>query len=149
MPTRRYVTHLVEALGINRCYHGHDLALEAILAVLRDEETLHNLRRSVYIPMAEQRGCHWRCVERCVRTAVQRAWLINEAQLRQMTPYPLDVAPTVKEFIEIMATYTLRNAPAEVLSEISGWTVADSETSLSSLKELSDSTLVDEKICLC
>ena len=143
MPTRRFVTHLIEALGINRCYHGHDLALEAILSVLHDEEALHNLRRTVYVPMAEQRRSHWRCVERCVRTAVQRAWLINAEKLRQMTPYPLDEAPTVKEFIEIMATYTLRNAPTEVLEEIAGW-VAEKQTS-----PLCGELHGKEEICLC
>ena len=118
MYTERYVTHLLETLGISRCYNGHSMAVEAVLVVLQDEETLRNIRRQVYARVAVRRQSSWCCVERDMRTVIRRAWQINAALLRRMAPYPLDEAPTVKEFIEIVALYTLRHAPAEVIEEI-------------------------------
>lgn len=113
------MTNLLESLGISRCYCGYSMAVESVLVVLKDEDALYNIRRQVYAQVASRRHSSWHCVERDVRTVIQRAWQVNAALMRQMAPYPLLEAPTVKEFIEIIAVYTLRHAPAEVLEEIS------------------------------
>lgn len=118
MDARQYVAHLLQALGISRCYCGYNMAVDAVLLVLQNEDVLHNIRRQVYVPVAARRNSNWYCVERDMRTVIQRAWQINAELLQQMALYPLEVAPTVKEFIEIVAVYAMRHAPHEVLEEV-------------------------------
>lgn len=120
MNEREYVKFLLESMGISRCYNGHDLATEAILAVMRDETALHNLRKRVFMPLAERLNSECCCIERAVRTAIQRAWQVNEAQVRAMAAYPLATAPTVKEFIEIVYVYILRSAAKKTASGLPG-----------------------------
>lgn len=109
MNHREYVTLLLESLGISRRYLGHDVAADAILHAIDDETTLQCLRWRILAPIAEKRQCSWQQLERNLRTAIRRAQQINPDRLQEMAQYPLNAAPTVTEFIDILSNYILRH----------------------------------------
>ncbi len=109
METKAYVQLLLESLGVSKRFRGHSIAAEAICRVLSSGDGLVCLHKQVYIPLATHYACSWQHLERNLRTAIQRAWQINPELLQELAAYPLDTAPTVSEFIDILSTYVLRH----------------------------------------
>ena len=95
-------------LGITRCYRGFPFAVAGIQLVMEDEGCLQNVIRNIYAAIAEEYRCSWNAVERSLRTVVQRAWQVNPALLSAMAGYPLDGPPSVSQFLEMVASYVLR-----------------------------------------
>ena len=105
------IATLIESLGIGRWYYGYNMLLEAIVRLCHadDELACIKLNRDILAPLAEKYHCKGRCVDRNLRTVIQRAWQKNPAGLQQMTAYPLHAAPTVSEFLDILVAYVQRH----------------------------------------
>ncbi|MBR3763794.1 MAG: hypothetical protein IKK57_04485 [Clostridia bacterium] len=102
---------LLESLGVTRRYQGCSMLTEAIVlldAASRECEAIR-LRQGVYQPLANQHGCRWQQVERNLRTVVQRAWNVNQQGVCDLAAYPLRLAPSVGEFLELLLTYAQRH----------------------------------------
>ena len=101
----RQIRELLYNLGIGRHYLGHNITVDAIQLILRDKDSLLHVKDGVLIPIAVQRKCDWRAVERNIRTVIHRAWMLNRPLVEHMALYPLDHEPTVTEFLDIIAEY--------------------------------------------
>ncbi len=97
---------LLRALGLNQKYTGYENLLMAVEIVKKDKHTLYSVTKSIYIPIAEKRGCTWSAIERSIRTAVKRGWKINPDLIKDMAGYKLVIHPTAAELIEMIASYS-------------------------------------------
>lgn len=102
-------------LGITGNYIGHKQASIAVQLALEDENRLQSITHEIYEVVAERCGCNVKSVERNIRTVIFRAWRTNREQLIQMAGFPLTAAPTVSQFIDILATHILRTQGAGVI----------------------------------
>ena len=75
---------------------------------MENEDSLTRLVNDVYRPVAEQYDCHWKVVERNLRTVIHRAYKKNPAFLEQVAGYKLDSPPTSGESLEIVYVYMIR-----------------------------------------
>lgn len=108
------IHEILLSLGIGRQYIGHGITAQAVLMVIEDEQRLLCLKQSIFQPLAVQRDCDWRTIERNIRTVISRAWKLNAGQLTQMAVYPLLRAPTVTEFLDILSAYVLQLLPLRI-----------------------------------
>lgn len=99
---------LLRALGIGRQYLGYGITIEAVSMVLRDENRLFCVKHDIFQPLADKQHCDWRTIERNIRTVINRAWNINQQLIIEMAGYQLRREPTVTEFIEMLASYMMR-----------------------------------------
>lgn len=100
------INEILRSLGLNTKYMGYNTILKAVQLVQEDQHKLYSITKSIYMPIAEERGCTWSAVERSIRTAIQRAWKINPELIKDMAGYPMIIQPTASEFIEMLAFYT-------------------------------------------
>ena len=106
------ISYLLDSLGVSRRYLGHAFAAEAILRMGNTAGyAAPHLLHTIYEPLAQRYGCRPQQVERNLRTVVQRAWCINRTGMQHLCPYPLNAAPSVGEFLDIVVTHLLRNHP--------------------------------------
>lgn len=105
----RDIHELLLALGIGRQYLGHNITAQAISIVLKDENSLLCVKKGIYIPIAEERHCDWRTVERNIRTVIHRAWSLAGERLSGLALYSLSREPSVSEFLDILSSYLLRH----------------------------------------
>lgn len=98
---------ILRSLGVGRQYLGYQMAARAVELAMADERCLYCVKQHIYIPLAEETACDWRSVERNIRTVTRRAWAVNPDLLIKMAGYPLQQAPTVTEFVEIISSYLL------------------------------------------
>ena len=98
----------LRALGLNQTYTGYENLIKAAQIVMADRHTLYSVTKSIYMPIAEERGFCWSAIERSIRTAVKRAWKLNPELIKTMAGYSLAIQPTAAEFIEMIALYAQR-----------------------------------------
>ncbi len=102
------IHNAIRPFGITRCYKGARQIEYSIFLAVNDDLRLQAVTKEIYMETASHFHCKWTAVERNLRTAVNRAWHINPDLLSRMAGYPLDMAPTTSEFIEIVSSYILR-----------------------------------------
>lgn len=107
------IENLLQSLGIGHQYYGYRLTVAAMHLVSQDENSLLCVKSGILLPLAERYHCDWRCIERNLRTVVHRAWRRNAPLLVQIAACPLPDMPTVTEFIDILASYILRQRATE------------------------------------
>lgn len=102
------INELLLTLGIGRQYLGHSITVQAIRMVIHDENCLLCVKHGIFLPIAAQRMCDWRTIERNMRTVIHRAWTLNADRLAELAVYPLRREPTVTEFLDILSSYLTR-----------------------------------------
>lgn len=102
------IEQLFWRLGIHMGTVGCKRALSAIGCVLEDEDKLVGLVEHVYIPTGEKYGCHWKVVERNLRTVILRGWKQNPELMQQLAGYRLDRQPRVGEFLGMVYNFMAR-----------------------------------------
>ena len=102
------ISDLLFSLGIGRQYLGYAITVRAVEMVLRDENCLLCVKQGILMPIALERHCDWRTVERNMRTVVHRAWRFSAERLTELAIYPLRREPTVTEFLDILAVSLMR-----------------------------------------
>lgn len=105
----RIIMQDLRTLGIGRQYLGYNLAITAVRMVIGDENRLLCIKQGIFLPLAEQKHCDWRTIERNIRTIIRRAWNINQPFLNELAGYPMHQEPTVTEFIEMLSSHVLRH----------------------------------------
>lgn len=112
--TSRKINELLLSLGIGRQYLGHGITAQAISMVIEDENCLLCVKQGIFIPIAAQRKCDWRTIERNMRTVIHRAWTLNADRLTELAFYPLRREPTVTEFLDILSSHIMRQPPIRI-----------------------------------
>lgn len=102
------IQRILQNLGITRCYKGYDYAVYAVWLAMENDMRLTAVTKGIYMEVADFFGCNRASVERNLRTVSARAWQANPAFLCHIAGYPLNGAPAVSEFIEIISSYLLR-----------------------------------------
>lgn len=105
---KRMIQEVLRLLGIGRQYLGYNITIQAVRMVLMDENCLFCVKQGIFVPVAEKQRCDWRTIERNIRTVIHRAWSVNPEYVGELAGYPLKQEPTVTEFIEMIASYILR-----------------------------------------
>lgn len=107
------IKRTLRQLGVGAKYKGFHLAALAVGAILENEDRLTSVTKEIYHDVAKMTGFSQTAVERNIRTVVARAWSCNQQALIQMAGYTLTTAPTVSEFLDIIANYVRRQLPPE------------------------------------
>jgi len=102
------INDLLFSLGIGRQYLGYSITAKAVEMVLRDENCLLCVQQGILMPIAAERNCDWRTVERNMRTVIHRAWKFSADRLTELAIYPLRREPTVTEFLDILSVSLMR-----------------------------------------
>ena len=108
------INDLLFSLGIGRQYLGYAITAKAVEMVLRDENCLLCVKQGILMPIARERNCDWRTVERNMRTVVHRAWRFSAERLAERAVYPLRREPTVTEFLDILAVSLMRPSVTQI-----------------------------------
>ena len=95
-------------LGVGIHLKGYKATVQAVSLSLEDEDRLQCAQEALFKPIAANLGCDFRCVERNIRTAIDRAWRCNPAYLSHLAGFHLDAPPTVIEFLDILVAFALR-----------------------------------------
>lgn len=114
MIKQRGISDLLLSLGVGRQYLGHNITVQAVSMVMADENCLLCVKQGIFIPIAVQRKCDWRTIERNMRTVIHRAWTLNADQLTELAFYPLRREPTVTEFLDILSSHIMRHSPIRI-----------------------------------
>lgn len=105
------IEHALRQLGIGANYKGFRFATLAVAMILDDETCLTKLNKAIYEDIAALVGCSPTAIERDLRTVIARAWQCCPQRLTQIAGYTLPAAPTVSEFLDIVANYVCRHLP--------------------------------------
>lgn len=97
------VEELPRILGIQDKYKGYHFIVTSIKLILEDENRLLFLSKSLFPLVAEEHHVNVKCVERDIRTVIETCWNFGGRKaLQEITPYSLEKAPTVGEFLDIL-----------------------------------------------
>ncbi|MBP3328748.1 MAG: sporulation initiation factor Spo0A C-terminal domain-containing protein [Clostridia bacterium] len=102
------VLKLLRELGVIEIYTGCRAVVQFVILVFENEDRLLNITETCK-EIAAENNTTWMAVERNIRTIIHRAWNKNPKRLSEMAGYPLDVPPTVSEFLEFVYTDIARN----------------------------------------
>lgn len=102
------IMHVLCALGITPRYVGFRFLLYAISLIQQNKAALNHIVHDVYCPVAEHFQVDWHNVEYNLRTLTYHAWKTDKALLMRILGYPLYASPSVSQFIEGIALYTMQ-----------------------------------------
>ena len=103
------IREVLRLLGVGGNYSGQRLTAAAVLLTIGEQDRLLRVTKRLYPAVGQQFGCDWRRVERAIRSAAKRAWERNPEYLTELARYPLNGPPTSSEFVDILASYFLRD----------------------------------------
>ena len=107
---------LLRLLGVTGKLSGFRYAVYMVEQVRDQPDNVLLITKRLYKQTADHFNTTPSCVERNLRTVVQRVWRINPEGLAQMAGYPLSEPPTASDFIEILAHYIRRSLPTPTAS---------------------------------
>lgn len=80
--------------------------IAALELAITDQKNLLYMSKSIFPVIAARYGTTYSCIERNIRTAINACWNSpNREKLLTMSPYPLQKAPSVTAFIDILYWY--------------------------------------------
>lgn len=100
---------ILRRLGVCSTYRGYKAAVIAVTLALENEDRLNSVTKDIYTETAKRIGTSTSAVEKNLRTVIKRAWSVNAADIERMAGYPLDSAPSVSEFLDIVFNYIQRS----------------------------------------
>ena len=96
MVNTKIIADLPIELGIKRTYKGYFFLIAALELAITDQKNLLYMSKSIFPVIAA----------RYIRTAINACWNSpNREKLLTMSPYPLQKAPSVTAFIDILYWY--------------------------------------------
>lgn len=106
MVNTKIIADLPIELGIKRTYKGYFFLIAALELAITDQKNLLYMSKSIFPVIAARYGTTYSCIERNIRTAINACWNSpNREKLLTMSPYPLQKAPSVTAFIDILYWY--------------------------------------------
>lgn len=89
-------------------YVGFRFLLYAISLIQQNKAALNHIVHDVYCPVAEHFQVDWHNVKYNLRTLTYHAWKTDKALLMRILGYSLYASPSVSQFIEGIALYTMQ-----------------------------------------
>ena len=106
---RAFIQNTLSHLGVTRACSGYWLSIVTVELVVEDEQRMRSITKEVYEPAAALCSCSRHCVERNIRTVINKAWKANKAFLFEIAHRDLYAPPSVSEFIDMLVAYVLRS----------------------------------------
>jgi len=104
------VTQLLHQLGICKSYSGFDYIIFAIKCIDYDKDYLCYITKSLYMDIAKEFATSHVCVEKNIRTVVNKIWEKSDLNKEVITEifgdYYLYYKPSNREFLELLYDYT-------------------------------------------
>lgn len=89
-------------LGMTANYNGFRYIIQAVSLCLDDESKLRLITKCIYPEIAKANNTSDRCVERSIRTIIQKTWDENQQEFRELAGYNIKRKPTNAEFISML-----------------------------------------------
>lgn len=103
MVSNKAIEELPLQLGIKRTYKGYFFLIAALDLALSDQKNLLYMSKSIFPVIAHRYGTSYSCIERNIRTTINICWNSPQREkLLEISPYPLQKAPSVTAFIDIL-----------------------------------------------
>lgn len=103
------ITKVLLSLGVRRTLKGFRYLKYGIELCMDNDEYLLYVFKELYPAIAERFDTDRKCVERCIRTAVEACWYKgNKELLIKLNGFELTQKPTNGDFIDIVYQYLLR-----------------------------------------
>lgn len=99
------IHYILNSLGVSARYTGFRLAVSAISLALNDPELLKLISKNLYPVLAKRYHTTVKCIERNIRTIIDKAWQNNPSLLSSLAGYTLLDKPKTGQFIEIVVSY--------------------------------------------
>lgn len=116
------VAQLLHQLGICKHYHGFDYIIFAIKCIDNDKDYLCYITKSLYIDIAKEFSTTYGCVERNIRTVVNKIWedlnINRDTIVKIFGEYYFQHKPSNGEFLELLYDYTKRCRIIEISSNL-------------------------------
>ena len=108
---KKYIEEALICLHIPYRLDGFAYLEQAILQTAENPERIRYITKELYPDIAKTYQTTVSCVERSIRTAIQRCWNgIGRETLDEMVGYHLIERPTNSEFIALIAAYIRHRA---------------------------------------
>ena len=100
------VLKLLHDLGVYSHYKGYRYLAKALDLLVKDDSLSLN---SILLVVSQEYHISSQKVRRNIRTILESCWHKgNRAKLVEIAGMPLEVCPTLSEFLDILATYLIR-----------------------------------------
>lgn len=103
------ITQILHRLGICRNYSGFDYIVFAMNLIERDRDYLCYITKSLYIDIAKEFATTHTCVEKNIRTIVNKIWEKSEVNEKYIIEifgdFYMCQKPSNKEFLELLYDY--------------------------------------------
>lgn len=108
--SRDIIERVVRRLGFTNTYSGTPNLVDAVQICYNDPGLLTAVTKEVYPMVARKADCHWKNVERNLRTASEACWNRgNRTFLNEMAGFELQTKPTTGELINYIVGYLKDN----------------------------------------
>lgn len=102
-----YIGQLLRRLGLTSNRVGFLYLSEAVILALKDLEYLHRITKLLYPEIAQTYGISSSCVERNIRSAIDRIWKADRPLLHKIMDGHMEKKPSNGCFIAILREYCI------------------------------------------
>lgn len=104
------LTQLLHQLGICKNYFGFDYIIFAIKRIDNDKDYLCYITKSLYIDIAKEFATSRECVEKNIRTVINKIWensnLNEDTIIKIFGDFYFHHKPSNRDFLELLYDYT-------------------------------------------
>ena len=105
-----HIEDVLRRLGISGSLFGRRYLAYAVRRAAVDPDLTLHITKELYLDVARRFDTTSSCVERSMRTAIARCWSGGGREtLDKVAGYHLTERPTNSEFIDLVASYIVRN----------------------------------------
>lgn len=102
---RKVVCDLLRKFNVTSKYRGYFHVIEATMMYVENPDRYLMITKEVYPAVAKKLKDNSQCVERNIRSVIDRCWKNNQVLLQLIANYPLPERPSNSEFLDILAYY--------------------------------------------
>lgn len=101
---------LLRRLGVNSSYVGYEFVVYGVIWTITDSELLTYICKGLYVEIAIQFHTTVKCVERNIRTVINRIWEYgNRELLNEIFGKELYRKPKNAEFVDALVNYIVED----------------------------------------
>lgn len=100
---------LIRKFYITPRYKGYKLILDAIQISITNYGEYIQITNDVYIPLSFRYKVSLYCIERNIRTVVEKCWVNNKDLVFEIFGYKPAKCPSNSEFIDYISYYIMKN----------------------------------------
>ena len=107
MDYEKVIINTLDSFGVSRSYTGYNYVVYSLQLILEDEERIDCITKTLYLDVAKHFHTNWSCVEKNMRTIVNRVWNSHNIELLDIifNRSNRNKKPTNKEFFKYMYDY--------------------------------------------